>query len=243
MTPPVIDSSGDPGEVWRVGYAPDPWAWVPWEFAGDDGRFAGRWDDERAQYRSVYTSISLLGCLMELLAQLRTEAVTFGELEEIEDDDEPAGLERPNPTFGTIAVDWLENRVYARAQQRGIYAEVTAASSIGVFTAAGIFAQFGIAPRGVDVALLKEPKNRSLTRTLSRWLFDQIGADRKPLYDGVAFRSRMGDDFRMWAVFERGSEEVSPLITPLTMPEPVTEDLSELREAMEVLGLRWREAL
>ena len=71
-------------------------------------------------------------------------------------------------------------------------------------------------------------------------MFDQIGTDRKPLYDGVAFRSRMGDNFRMWVVFERGPEEVSPLITPVTLPEPITEGLSELREAMEILGLRWR---
>jgi hypothetical protein len=240
MTPPAIETSGDPGEVWRVGYAPDPWTCVPWEFAGDDGRFTGRWDDERAQYRSIYTSGSLVACLIELLAQVRTEEVTFRELDEIDDDDEPAGLERPNPEFGTIALDWLENRVYARAQQRGTYAEVTAAASVGALTASGIFAQFGIAPREVDVILLKDPTNRALTRTISRWLFDQIGADRKPLYDGIAFRSRMGDNFRMWAVFERGNEEVSPLTHPLTMPEPVTEDLSEIREAMEVLGLNWR---
>lgn len=240
MTAPTIETSGDPGAVWRVGYAPEPWAWVPWDYAGDDGRFPGRWDDERAQYRSIYTSSSLIGCLIELMAQLRTEEVTFRELDEIIDDDEPAGLERPNPTFGTIALDWLEHRVYARAEQRGTYVEVTTAASVGALTASGIFAQFGIAPRDVDVSLLKDPKNRALTRTVSRWLFDQIGAQRKPLFDGVAFRSRMGDNFQMWAVFERSNEEVSPLIHPLTLPEPMTEDLSELREAMEVLGLRWR---
>jgi RES domain. len=240
MTPPAIETSGDPGEVWRVGYAPDPWAWTPWEYAGDDGRFSGRWDDERAQYRSIYTANRLLGCFFELLAPLRPNELTFRELDDIDDDAEPEGLERPNPEPGTIALDWLENRVFARAHQRGTCAEVTASSSLGALTAAGIFGRFGIAPRDVDVTLLKDPVNRVLTRTVSRWLFNEIGSDRKPLYDGVAFRSRMGDEFRMWAVFERTSDTVSPVIRPSTIPEPVTEDRSELREAMEILGLRWR---
>lgn len=30
--------------IYRVGYAPSPWEWMPWEYA-TDGRFAGRWDD------------------------------------------------------------------------------------------------------------------------------------------------------------------------------------------------------
>lgn len=37
MTAPSIATSGDPRGVWRVGYGPDPWAWVPWGYAGDDG--------------------------------------------------------------------------------------------------------------------------------------------------------------------------------------------------------------
>ena len=31
--------------VHRVGYRPEPWNWTPWEYAGADGRFHGRWDD------------------------------------------------------------------------------------------------------------------------------------------------------------------------------------------------------
>ncbi|WP_392341547.1 RES domain-containing protein (plasmid) [Leifsonia sp. P73] len=241
MTAPAIEASGDPGEVWRVGYAPNPWAWASWDYASDDGLFTGRWDDERAAYRSIYTSESLMGCFLELLAPLRTNEVTFAEVDAIEDDDEPAGLERPNPVFGTIALDWLENRVYGSAQQTGVYAEVTVAASLGALAAAGVFSRFNIAPQHVDVSLLKDPRNRDLTRAVSRWLYDQIGPDRRALFNGVAFRSRMGDDFRMWAVFERGNDSVSPLIQPAGSPEPVTDDIPELQQAMAVLGLSWRE--
>lgn len=34
--------SGDPGEVWHVGFEPDPWEWTPWQYASDNGRFNGR---------------------------------------------------------------------------------------------------------------------------------------------------------------------------------------------------------
>lgn len=44
----------NPGAVWHVGHRPDPWAWTPWEYAGDDGRFHGRWDDPAGRYRTLY---------------------------------------------------------------------------------------------------------------------------------------------------------------------------------------------
>jgi hypothetical protein len=42
----------------RVGYQPDPWAWTPWEYAGDDGRFHGRWDDPHGTWRTLYLGAS-----------------------------------------------------------------------------------------------------------------------------------------------------------------------------------------
>lgn len=35
--------------VYRIGYAPDPFAWTPWQYA-NDGRFDGRWDDPEGTY-------------------------------------------------------------------------------------------------------------------------------------------------------------------------------------------------
>jgi hypothetical protein len=44
---------GNPGEVWRLGYAADPWQWPPWRFAFGNGRFNGRWDDQNADSRTL----------------------------------------------------------------------------------------------------------------------------------------------------------------------------------------------
>ena len=48
--------------VSRVGYKPEPWAWVGWEWA-TDGRFHGRWDDFDGNFRTIYAGSTLLACL------------------------------------------------------------------------------------------------------------------------------------------------------------------------------------
>ena len=55
--------------VWRVGFAPEAWGWCPgWEWAAEDRRFHGRWDDSLGNFRTVYSGDSLLACLLEVLA-------------------------------------------------------------------------------------------------------------------------------------------------------------------------------
>ncbi|MDR7184578.1 hypothetical protein J2X85_001601 [Microbacterium trichothecenolyticum] len=232
--------SGDPGQVWRVGYEPDPWEWVDWQYAFDNGRFNGRWDDQEASFRTLYTAELLLGCFLELLASARPNDVAFAELEEIEDDDNAVAV-YPDPERGAVGMTWLDNRLYGRAQQTGTYAEVTHTQALACLVDGGVFDRRGIAPRDVDVSLLKDPKQRDLTRSVSRFLFNLRDATSlHPAVDGIAFRSRMGDDIRMWAVFERGDEAVSEHITPETEHHRVTEENEDLLQAFTLLGLHWK---
>lgn len=232
--------SGDPGQVWRVGYAPDPWQWTPWEYAKDQGRFNGRWDDQNADFRTLYTADSLLGCFLELLASQRPNDVAYAELAEIEDDDQ-AVADYPDPERGAIGLDWLSDRLYARGTQAGTYAEVTHAEALAFLIDAGVFDRLGIAPRDVDASLLKDPRQRDVTRTVARFLFDlRDEITLRPLVDGIAFRSRMGDDVRLWAVFQRSENDVSELITPDDSPHQVADDNLHLLHAFTLLGLHWK---
>jgi len=148
----------------------------------------GRWDDQKAQFRTLYTSQELVGCFLELLAQLRPAKTAYAELEEIEDDDATGGGFFPgDPQRGAVGREWLENRLYGSANQTGVYADVTHSKSLGALTAGGVFDPFEIPPKMVDVSLLKDPKNRDLTRTIARWVFDRHGADRLPVFNGVVF--------------------------------------------------------
>lgn len=46
-----VDAANQP--VSRIGFAPEPWTWTPWEYA-DGGRFTGRWDDPNGIWRTLY---------------------------------------------------------------------------------------------------------------------------------------------------------------------------------------------
>lgn len=240
IAPLSLPVSRDPGEIWRVGWAPDPWQWTPWQFATDSGRFNGRWDDQNAQFRTLYTADRLLGCFLELLAPVRPSETAYAELAEIEDD---AGTtsEHPDPDRGGIGMAWLNDRLHAAGFQRGTYAEVTQAEGVGFLSACGVFAGLGISARAVDVSLLKDAHQREVTRTVARFVFDlHDPSTLKPVVDGVAFRSRMGDDLRMWAVFERSDSPISETIEPGPAHQ-VVDDNPDLLRAFELLELHWIE--
>lgn len=239
MNAPVLPVSGDPGQVWRVGFEPDVWAWAPWQYATDEGRFNGRWDDQAATFRTLYTADSLLGCFLELLAPQRPNDVAFDEIFAIDDDADESHL-YSDPERGALDLSWLNGRLFGSAVQTGRYAEVTMAEALGFLDGAGVFARLGIPPRAVDAALLKEAAKRDITRTVARFLFDlRAPHSATPLVNGVAFRSRMGDDIRMWAVFERGEEPVSEFISPAGGHQPVTAEQADLVLALRLLGLHW----
>ena len=71
--------------VHRVGYSPEPWNWTPWEYAGTDGRFHGRWDDPNGTWRTLYAGFSPLACYLEVLAVFRADPIVSEELDAIID--------------------------------------------------------------------------------------------------------------------------------------------------------------
>ncbi len=81
----TVDRQG--ATIYRVGYAPNPWEWTPWEYA-TNGRFAGRWDDPDGVWRTLYCGISALACYLEVLAFARPSPQLVAELDDIAVDDE-----------------------------------------------------------------------------------------------------------------------------------------------------------
>ncbi|MGC5225455.1 hypothetical protein ACPW96_23060 [Micromonospora sp. DT81.3] len=50
----------------------------------------------------------------------------------------------------------------------------------------------------------------------------------------------MGDNIRLWAVFERAEQRISKHIIPDQHSHQVPEDHPDLQRAFELLGLHWR---
>ena len=213
----------------------------PWQFATDSGLFDGRWDDQLGQFRTLYTSDSLVGCFLELLAKLQLKREVQAEIDEVEDDDGSVSQHTEGGP-GEVGYRWLEGRAFGTAYETGRYAFITHSLSIAALKARYPFGRYGIALSDVDTGMLKDAYDRVLTRSIARWIYDLQGDDVGELVDGVEFRSRHGDEIRMWAVFERSDDDQhSRHIAPQEEPVRVTDETPELLEAMRRLGLRWTE--
>jgi hypothetical protein len=237
MNPDDFNVTTNPGDVWRVGWAPNPWAWSDWAYADDDRRFNGRWDDQLGRFRTIYTAETLLGCFLEVLAQLRPDMAIEDELDAIVDDD-GTGAVFPTADAGVVGFDWLEDRIWARGIQTGTYCYVTHSTSVATLAKTGVFAEFGIAAVDIGTDVLKDPHTRPLTRTVARRVYD-VQADGAPAFEGLEFRSRHGDDLRMWAIFERGADGDVPLHVKPRATGPVDPENDDLGAAFEFLGLSW----
>lgn len=229
----------DPGQVWRIGFRPDPWAWSDWKYADGEGRFGGRWDDSRGQFRTLYTGVSLYACLVEVLAPLRPAPWVEDDIMGIDDPDDQGGVFTEYPA-GTIDHQWVADRQGGRAVQSGRYCHVTHSDSVAVLRRLFDPARFGAAGAEFDTALLKNPQSRGLTRAIARWLYDQqdppTGDD---VVDGVEFVSRHGDELRLWAVFERPADgAVSSHLREVEYVN-IAPETPELVSALELHGISW----
>lgn len=220
-------------EAWRVSFAPDPWAWPGWQWAGADGRFGGRWDDLAGTFRTVYAASTLLGCFLEVLAGFRPDPAVAAEYATITTTDEDS---HPTIEMGTLPHAWLEQRRIARAQLTGCFCAVTAAETIAALRPRFVAAAHTLHLHDFDAAALKAGQPRELTQAVASHLHATTTAD------GVAFASRHGDDLPMWAIFERAEDlAVSRCLTDATS-RPIHPDDPDLQTAMQMLGLHWARA-
>lgn len=229
----LVTSSG-PGNVWRVGYRPDPWRWSDWKWASD-GRFHGRWDDRTGTFRTLYVADTLLACLLEVLAPLRPDPVATLDLDTIEEDPQDA-LNYPTTAVGEVASSWLDARRAGTAELTGTYCHVTATESVAALRPDFIGLALRVGRRDFDASALKDGGTRTLTQAVSTFLFETT-----PL-DGIEFASRLGDDMRMWAIFERPGDLDTSSRLDGSKPYALEQTSPELSEAFRLLGLRWQES-
>lgn len=228
------EAAGRP--VWRVGYAPEPWAWTPWQYA-EAGRFSGRWDDPDGVWRSVYIGQTPLACYLEVLAVFRPDPHLGGELAEIDEDPLDA-REAPTTAGGALPRQWCEPRQIGTGRLHGWYAVPANVESLPTLRARflRLAARYGLPD--VDAAAIRHGEPRAFTQAVASWIYDHNGPDEEAIA-GVRFDSRHGDGLGLWAVFERsGGGEVSPRITD-TGHGNLDIDDPALVEAMRIHRLTW----
>ena len=85
----------------------------------------------------------------------------------------------------------------------------------------------------LDAAAIRQSAPRKFTQEVSSYVYRQTDNDGNPLFVGIAYRSRFGDEFTNWAIFERPDR--SAISSPAT--RPITADDPDFLAALKTLGL------
>lgn len=224
--------------IYRVGYAPNPWEWTPWEYA-TDGRFAGRWDDPDGVWRTVYCATSALACYLEVCAFARPSPQMIAVLDDIVVEDEDEAY--PTVAPGHLPRSWCGPRMVGHGTMTGRFA--LPADPHTLATLRSIFRPLAIRHGldDLDTAALRDGRPRALTQAISRWIYT-LTLEGAAAVAGIEFDSRHGDRLHMWAIYERvGDPAVSPHIQALDH-SPIDATDHELNQALDLLGLEWTDA-
>ena len=222
-----LEETTAPPRILRVGRKPNPWAWPAWEIAGEDGTFGNRWDDARSTYRALYGSSQLEACFVETLARFRPDPHVLAELARID------GPEAVRPA-GRLPRSWLQGRVVGEASVLGRFCDVGAPASLAHLHAALAATLVRHRIRELDGAAIRQTAPRRFTQEISSYLYALSDRRGRPRFAGIAYRSRFGDRYRNWAIFERpGARPVirRPSTRRIDPAQP------ELQAALRLLGL------
>ena len=219
------------GRLHRIARKPDPWAWPDWANAAEDGTFGNRWDDPSSIYRVLYAASDRLGAFIEVLARFRPDPhVTHG-LSQIVGD-ESSGLPP-----GSVPASWLDRRVVGESDIAGDFADVGASESLAAIRRdlASRLIHYEIPDVDGSAIRLKAP--RRLTQEISRYVYELTKQDGRRAFSGITYLSRLGDEFRNWAVFEPSIEAealavaANPAISAIPTEDP------DLQRALTAHGL------
>lgn len=227
MTPPLASTSPG-GLLYRVGRAPDPWAWPDWAFAGEDGTFGNRFDDPGADYRVLYASSLRVGAFVEVLARYRTDPALVAEYAEISDD---GGDDHPTIPPGIVPGDWPTQRLVGTATHSGPFADVGHSDSLAHLRVALASRVLHHGLDDLDGGDLRRRVPRAFTQEISRYVFERgVDAEGRSLA-GIRYLSRLGDELENWAVFE-GTEPEDRTSAPIAV------DDEDLQAALAKLDLQ-----
>ncbi len=214
------------GPLYRLARAPDPWAWPDWSYAGLDGTFGNRWDDPLGSYRVLYASTRRVGAFVETLARFRPDLSVVAGLQAIEGDDDasPAGI---------VPLRWLDGRRIGETAATGNFVDIGDAGSLATLRArlAARAIHYGLSD--IDAATIRLDAPRRFTQEISRLVYEQ--REDHGSCAGICYRSRLGDQFVNWAIFEPPPH--IGLDLPQASSREIAADDPELHEALRLLNI------
>jgi hypothetical protein len=216
----------------RIGRTPNPWAWPDWLRASADRTFGNRFDDPLGDYRVLYAGSSLFGAFVEVLARFRPDPHVAAELARISGDAKDA------LPPGHLDAAWLDVRRAGAATVAGRFAELGHSTSLAELERAlgPRLAHYGIAD--LDAAAIRLTAPRRFTQEISRYVYEQTAARGRRAVDGIAYLSKLGDEFWNWALFEPiGRSAPRRFLTDVRVAKIAPDDAA-FRRALDLLGIQ-----
>lgn len=212
----ALETRIPPRPIYRIGRLPDAWQPPDWSQASPDGTFGNRFDDPKSFYRVLYASSKPVACFIETLAWYRPDLPLLKELNAIDGENDFSPI-------GQVPPEWNERRLLGSAVAFGdAYAEIAGAEWITLLRRELLADCLRLGIKDIDASVLKGSQ-RPITQLASRTVFEHE-------YKGICYRSRYGDQFENWALFE-------PFLLKDTHSSAIAKDHPALLEAAKILGL------
>ena len=185
----------------------------------------------KGSYRVLYASSSPLGALMEVLACFRPDLRVLKGLEKIEDD-EGGNVE----SLGELDASWFSNQCFGVARLERAFCDVGEGASLAHLREALASRALHYGLDDLDAAVIRSPAPRGFTQEISRYVYERSTPQGESCFAGITYLSRLGDDFRNWAIFEPPGGALPWVEEPKT--QKIEADNPDLLEALDRLGVR-----
>lgn len=217
------------GPVHRLGRAGSVWAWRDWAYAGEDGTFGNRFDDAAGTFRVHYASSQRLGAFLETLARFRPDphviAATIAESEE--------DASYPSTAAGLVSERWIADRAISEATLAGDFVDIGHSTTLAYLRAVMAARLLHFDLDDVDAAAIRLHAPRAFTQEISSHLYNLADAGGSRRFDGIAYRSRLGDDLENWAIWEPADSLTPAAEHPIDPADP------DLTQALALFGLEF----
>jgi hypothetical protein len=208
-----------------------------WAFVSERETFGGRFDDPRAdlpfeqRFRVIYCASDRRGVFVETLAQFRRPLSFLSRLVVL-DEDEPLDVsfvsasDPEDRSRGLVRADWRLQRAMGHTALESDLRFVDLGDGRTLqklrLPLSRMAVTHGVAD--VDQSLILGP-SRELTQQIALHIYEQSAGDGQPLYAGIRYVSRFGQDWECWAVFADRIRHVRGMPGPPQTVHPDDPDL------------------
>ena len=222
----------------------EPFSAVDWQFART-GSFDGRFDDPAPpvdygspeRFRVIYAASDASGCLAETMTEFRPAPGLRTRVPNAVEG--AAGRAEPFANMGVIQTRWRTTRRLSHTILWGglRFVDFWDAASLVYFreTLAPVLAESGFDDLDLSAISGATQNSRRLTRACARHVYELTDSDGQPVFAGIRYRSRWGDQWECWAIFSDRLVH-APGTTPTSRPIPANDP--DLVACADVLGLR-----